>query len=208
MTTTTDNPDSYWVSVSDSSNIGVRAFIGPAKEKDLPTKWECDWPNIWGRADFDCQAVIKLSVNGDLWGLMSYGLYPYPAKPPNLQPKLLILEHLETHPGRRIEKYRFRPKPPPAPSPYINPVGKWLVWHACETALDYCGIDRNPLLLLDATVDAVDYYRDVIGMKMTEGNNSRFGEESYAFSFDGSSAKNFCDLQKRLFGCPQKITRQ
>ena len=38
MTTTTDNPDSYWVSVSDSSNIGVRAFIGPAKEKRFTHK--------------------------------------------------------------------------------------------------------------------------------------------------------------------------
>lgn len=207
MTTTSDNPGSYWVSVSDSRGQKVTAFIGPAKEKDLPTKWECDWQTIWENTDFECQAIIKLSVNDELWGLMRYGLYPYPLDPSHPSPEILILENIETHPARRMEEYRFKPKPPSAPSPYIKPVGKWLVWHACRTALDCCGIHRNPLLVLDATVDAVDYYRDIIGMQMTDDRTSRFGEESYAFSFDGSSAKNFCDLQKHLFGCPQRIAR-
>ena len=205
----TDKPSyrfySYQVPVFDESKRLIDAFLGPATQNDLATNWECDWETIWDRSDFACQTIIKLTVNEDLWGLVRYGLYPYPVRKPDLHPRFAILENLETHPSRKKERNPFRKPPPPAPSPYIHPVGKWLIWHACQTALEHCIPADNPMLVLSATAEAMTYYRDVIGMQMTDVGPSSFGEDSYAFSFDGSAAQNFCDLQRVKFGDPQRI---
>lgn len=201
----TDNPSSYWVNVVSQDRRSISAFLGPAVEKILPVDWECDWRNIWRKTDFDCQAIIQISVKENLWGLMRYGLYPYPSTRPDLKPEFLFLENLEAHPARQPpDRYAFRTGPPSPPNPYVKPVGKWLIWHACQTALEYCDLKSDRLVSLGAKTDAVDYYRDIIGMTLVNTVSGSFGEDSYAFSFNKNQAEAFCARQRSQYGKPQR----
>jgi hypothetical protein len=203
------NPNSYFAPVFSLLEQPVTAFLGPALEQDLPEDWECDWRYIWQRTDFECQAIIKISVEGNLWGLMRYGLYPYPFKKPKLRPEFLLLENLEAHPARQpSEKYAFKKGPPSPPNPYINPVGKWLIWYACQTALESCNLETEPLIALEAKPDAVDYYRDIIGMTMIDTVTSSFGEDSYAFSLNRNPAEDFCTRQRTEYGDPRQAAAE
>jgi hypothetical protein len=67
----------YTVNVLDQKGVVQKAVLEPAIEEDMPTDWTCHWVNFWNRADFDCEAIIKLSYQGTLLGLVRLALYPY-----------------------------------------------------------------------------------------------------------------------------------
>lgn len=199
---TTTDPPSYLVPVRDSTGLVIKAFVGPADREDLPIDWAFDWLYIWDRSEFNCQTVVKMAVNGNLWGLMRYSLFPFPSAKPNF----LLLEELEAHPARRpSESYAYKRLPPPPPSPYVSPIGKWLIWHACRTALDYCNLEQDPLLVLEAKADAVDYYSDTIKMTMVSQTVRAIGEDSHAFHFSRNQADAFCVRQRTQHGNPAQI---
>ena len=199
----TETSDSYVVSVKSADGKTIDAFVGPAYETDMPIDWTFDWPYIWKRTDFGIQSIIKLSVAGNLWGLVKYGLY---AGKDSEDPEIMVVEQLETHPSRDPTRSVFRKPPPPAPAPYIKPVGQWLMWYACEIALESCILgDDKPLVVLSATTSAVDYYIDIIGMTMSDVGPSTYGEDSYGFSFDADQAEDFCALRRLASGKPKPI---
>lgn len=193
----TDNPGSYAVPVVSSTGQIVSAFIGPANKRDLPKTWGCDWHSIWKHTDFECQAIIKIVESNNLWGLMRYSLFPYPPQTFDKKPEFLYIENIEAHPARRpFEVYMFKRNRPQQLRPFINPVGKWLIWHACHTALEYCAGGNESVLTLESEPEALGYYRDTIGM--TEGKGD-------AFNFDRDQAAAFCNLQRATYGDPQPV---
>ncbi|MFQ4143653.1 hypothetical protein [Chlorogloeopsis sp. ULAP02] len=76
---------SYEVKVRLKSRIEQVAFLSPAKVDDMPTNWSFDWSGLWQRTDFECQNIVKLVYAGQIWGLVRYGLYPYPGSPEFLE---------------------------------------------------------------------------------------------------------------------------
>lgn len=196
-------PASYLVPVKTTLGQVLTARIEPAKKDSLPTDWAFEWDYIWEITSFDCEAIIQLTVEGNLWGLIRYGLYPFPAQKPNF----LWLHHLEAHPARRPpEEYAYRRSPPSPPNPYVDPVGRWLMWNICRTALDYCNHEPDPLIVVEAKSNAVDYYRDVIGMTMVNTTVSSIGVDNYAFHFTRDQAEAFCLHHRTQYGDPQQIS--
>lgn len=197
-------PTAVLVPVVTSTHQPTSALISQAHYADLPiTGWTCDWQSIWHHTDFDCQAIVKMTEGGNLWGLMRYSLYPYDPEDIPPKPKFLFIENVEAHPARRKSFMSRYTQKMSIPEPFINPVGRWLVWHACQIALDYCMVDEGTVLGLTATSDAVAYYRDIIGMPMKNVGLSQVGGDEYAFSFTRDEAQNFCDLQRTAFGNPK-----
>jgi hypothetical protein len=120
-----------------SSGMMLEAVLEPALQSDMPIDWRCNWPSIWRNSDFDCQAIVKLSVGTTLWGLMRYGLYPYPF--PAGRAAFLDVENLEAHPSRVTSEIAAGKRLASPPSGLrVAPVGKWLMWHACDMALKSC----------------------------------------------------------------------
>jgi hypothetical protein len=57
--------NSYGIKVLTPSGMAFEAVLEPATAKDMPIDWTCNWVNFWNRADFDCEAIIKLSYQAD-----------------------------------------------------------------------------------------------------------------------------------------------
>ena len=203
--TSLDAPGSFLVPVITSRGQPATAFIGPITQDNLPKDWSCNWESIWSYTDFDTQAIIKMTEGKNLWGLMRYTLFSYDSEKQNNRADFLFIENIEAHPARQpTGNYAYREKKrPKAPSPFINPVGKWLIWYACNTALEYC--EAEPVLGLAADLNAVAYYRDIIGMSMVNTGLKAIGGDDYAFSLDRNEAQDFCDLQSSAYGNPQAV---
>lgn len=102
---------SYLVSVQTRETGQQTALLTSALFEDMPTDWTFDWPGLWQRTDISCQNIVKLVYQEQVWGLVRYGLYPYPGTP-----RFLEIEQLEANPTSRGEA-AFR---------LIEPIGKWL----------------------------------------------------------------------------------
>ena len=197
----------YQVLVKTKESVPLAGIVGPASRENLPEDWDFEWPYIWDRTDFSGQSIITLSVEGVIWGVVKFGLYPYGAA--GVCPEVMVIEQIEAHPSRNKRRSPFlKPPPPsPAPAPYIDPVGRWLIWYACQIALDNCHPEEGkPLIVLSAVFDAVDYYIDIIGMKMADDNISSYEEDGYGFSFDTDEAEDFWSMQHVSFGKPQQVS--
>lgn len=164
------------------------AKLTPAKREDLPNNWSFAWQRLWDNTDFDCQNIIKLWYNQKTWGLIRYGLYPYPGNP-----KFLEIEHLETNPlTRGKENNRL-----------IIPIGQWLIWYATQIGLKYCYVENNdPLIILVSLKDAFRYYRDIINMEYLGETTIAPGENGYAFRFNKTTAIQFCERIEQQWGKP------
>jgi hypothetical protein len=155
MASTEETTPSYRVAVEEQGYfLQQLAYLEPASREELPTfgdlDWTFDWQGFWGKTDFDCEAIIKLSCLGRVWGLLRFGLYPFPR--PNQVPEYLEILHLECVP--KIT----RP---------INPVGSWLIWYALHISLQYCdGENDGTLVRLDSLEGSIPYYRDQIAQAM------------------------------------------
>ncbi|MDZ8055379.1 MAG: hypothetical protein RMX68_028400 [Aulosira sp. ZfuVER01] len=177
---------SYQVKVRIKSTTDEIAFLSPAKANDMPTDWSCSWLNFWNNANFECENIVKLVYEGKIWGLVHYGLYPYPG-----YPKFLEIEHIEAHPTSRGDKAER----------LIEPIGKWLIWYATKVGLEFCQTQADdPLVILEALDTAVSYYRDKVQMEYLGFTRSTPGEDLYGFRFSRTAAAEFCQRHKSQWG--------
>ncbi|AFZ34289.1 hypothetical protein Sta7437_0694 [Stanieria cyanosphaera PCC 7437] len=110
--------NSYKVNVTKKSSLGNEivtfAYLEEATEEDIPSNdspdWTFDWTSLWNKADFECEAIIKLSFNKEVLGLIRFALYPFCSD--NLEPEYLEILHLEC-----ISNVKR----------FIDPVGFWLL---------------------------------------------------------------------------------
>lgn len=180
---------SYQVNVTIESVGQQLALLSPAKKQDMPTNWTFNWRVLWENTDFECQNIIKLSYGNQVWGLIKYGVYPYPG-----EPSFVEIEQLEANPTSRggLEK-RF-----------IEPIGKWLIWYAVKVGIQFCLIlPETPLIILVSLNDAVSYYRDKIQMEYLGTATIAPGEDGYAFRFFQREAINFCQQHESIYGVPE-----
>ncbi|HHP7229888.1 MAG TPA: hypothetical protein ACFCUY_03390 [Xenococcaceae cyanobacterium] len=178
--------NNYLVPIQTNSSETELALLAPAIESDMPVNWTCAWNNIWNKMDGDCQSIIKLVYQNQIWGLMRYGIYPYPG-----EPLFLEIEHLETNPTS-IGQVANR---------VIKPIGKWLIWYAIQEALKLCNIsDNDPLVILVSLEQAFKYYRDTIEMEYVGATTIAPGEDGYAFRFTKKQAIAYSQRHESQWG--------
>lgn len=175
----------YKVQVTDDLGIKTYVYLEPAQQMDMPSISSFDftfaWSEFWQNSYFDCEAIIKLSYQGKVLGLIKFGLYPYPF--PGNSPEYIEVSHLEC-----ISRQRR----------LVNPVGFWLLWYAAQIGFNYCkGETDGTLLRLDSLEDAIPYYRDKVNMEGLGWTNISPNEKRYAFRFTKERAKEFCTRIER-----------
>lgn len=195
MSGTEETTPIYRVKVLDNSGIEGDAYLEPAKEEDMPTAssqdWSFNWCGFWRNTDFDCEAIVKLSYQGEIMGLVRFALYPYPF--PDDAPQYIEILHLEC-----IQTSRRQ----------VNPVGFWLLWYTLQIAFKYCvGEADGTLIRLDSLEDAIPYYRDKVKMEGIGWTSIAPGESGYAFRFTREGAKAFCFRVEQEYGCPVPLNR-
>ncbi|MBD2385226.1 hypothetical protein [Cylindrospermum sp. FACHB-282] len=181
---------SYQVKVLIQSASEETALISPASADDMPTNWSCNWVNFWRNMDFECQNIVKIVYDGQIWGLVHYSLYPY-FYPVPAPPRFIEIAHIEAHPtSRGKETERF-----------IEPIGKWLIWYATKVAFEFCQTEADePLVILEAFDTAVSYYRDKVQMEYLGFSLSTPGEDLYGFRFSRTAAAEFCQRHESQLG--------
>ena len=178
--------NTYEIQIQSNSSERELALLTPATESDMPVNWTCAWPTIWNKKDSDCQGIIKLVYQNQIWGLMRLGIYPYPG-----EPKFVEIEHLEANPISRGT----------AANRYLAPIGKWLIWYAIQEGLENCQIsDQDLLLLLVSLEEAFDYYRDTIGMEYVGESTLAPGEDGYVFRFTKKQAIAYTQKHQSQWG--------
>lgn len=192
------NIGSYYVPIETLSLGEKRALLTPANKQDMPSRkegWDFSWSYLWNNSDPEYQNIIKLSYNNEILGLVRYGLYQPPTtNNPNI--KFLEIEQLEAKKNSRWE-WGGRQR-------LVKPIGKWLIWYSVKVALEYGHRNKkNPLIILSSYPDAVDYYRDSIGMEiLEEAPSCAPGEDLYGFRFLREEAVRFCKQQEERYGLP------
>ena len=151
--------------------------------------WTFNWREFWQKADFDCEAIIKLFCQGKVLGLARLGLFPYPSDD---APEYLEILHIQC-----VSKSRRQ----------VNPVGFWLLWYALKIGLQYCVGDADGTLIrLDSIEDAIPYYRDKVKMEKLGWTSLAPGEQGYAFRFTQERAQEFCSRVEQEYGCPVPLS--
>lgn len=185
----------YKVNVKSKNSSGYLqndfAYLGQATKDDMPlnnsSNWNCNWMGFWEDADFECEAIIKLSFSGEILGLIRFALYPFDGE--GTLPEYLEILHLECVPKENRR---------------VNPVGFWLIWYACQVSLGYCTAQGDKdLVKLDALEQAIGYYENKV--KMTGLGWTTYpgtGEDVYAFSFTKQSTQQFCSRIEQEYGSP------
>lgn len=184
----------YRVRVLDRYGIELDAYLEPALEEDMPSlsssDWTFNWCEFWQNTDFDCEAIIKLSCQEEVLGLVRFGLYPYPFLDDAAQ--YLEILHLECV-SKLIRS--------------VNPVGFWLLWYAFQIGLQYCvGEADGTLFRLDSLEEAIPYYRDKVKMEELGWTTIAPGESGYAFRFTQFGAQEFCKEVEQEYGCPVQLS--
>lgn len=181
---------SYTVKVTDNVGVAQQAALEPAMEEDMPTDWTCNWVDFWEKADFDCEAIIKLSSQERLLGLVRLALYPY-----------IELDNAKNFEYVEILNLEALPRK----NRLLQPVGLWLIWYAVRIALDFCpGETDGTLLRLDAMKNAISYYRDKVMMEGLGWTAVAPREEGYAFRFTKQGAAEFLERQQNAYGTPNR----
>jgi hypothetical protein len=181
----------YAATVFDTQEIKQMAILEPAKHSDMNGSWVCDWHNLWKMADFECEAVIKLSFNGKTNGLMRFALYPYDGTH-SKTPEYLEIRNLEALDGNTRQ---------------VNPVGFWLIWYAVQVGLFICdGDSKGSVITLDAPEYRRSYYRDQV--KMDELGQTRLSpsEDGYAYRFTEEGALAFCSRLENRYEFPVRLS--
>lgn len=190
MVETEEPTPSYRVKALSQTGGFVDAYLEPANKGDMPsmnsTDWTFDWRGFWTKADFNCEAIVKLSYQREVLGLIRFALYPYPCS--DDAPEYLEILHLQcVSRDRRL----------------VNPVGFWLIWYALKIGLKYCVGDNDGILVsLDSVEEAIPYYRDKVKMEGLGWTNTAPGEQGYAFKFTKEGAKAFCRRLEQGYSSP------
>lgn len=180
--------ENYSVNVLNQEGVKVIAQLEQVQKKDIQSltnkDWRCNCQGFWNQADWDCEAIIKLTFDEEVLGLIHFALYPFPAL--NNIPDYVEILHIEC-----LNQ----------PKRLVNPVGFWLIWYATKVALKYCqGNSEGELLVLDAVEDAIDYYRDKVKMEEIGWTTIAPREDGYAFKFTQNSAQEFCQRIEITYG--------
>jgi hypothetical protein len=64
-------------------NLLDDAYLEEVKKSDITEisllqGFKCDWTRLWSNTDFDCEALVKLTYQGKIHGIIKFALYPYP----------------------------------------------------------------------------------------------------------------------------------
>jgi hypothetical protein len=171
-------------------NLLDDAYLEEAKKSDITEisllpGFKCDWTRLWSNTDFDCEALVKLTYQGKIQGIIKFALYPYPR--PSGIPKFTEILNLET-----LSK----------DTRSASPVGLWLIWYAVKMCLEFgCSGDSNgSVLLLISVKSAIPYYRDKVKMEGLHWTTISPYEEGYAFRFSNGQAVEFLSEIKSRYG--------
>lgn len=184
------------VTAEDNSGNSIVSIaqLAPATEQDIPSEgWRCSWGDILEETDPDCQGFVKMEFEGEVFGLIRYGLYPYPGTPGFLE-----IENVEANPSSII----YANGSPVVRERLVKPVGSWLIWYATKVALHLVTADQDVLVVLVAKEHAVDFYRNVIKMNYQGATNIAPGEDGYVFTLSREQAECFCSEQEVKYGLP------
>lgn len=183
--------DFYKVSIQTRSGSKEKALLTPATAEDMPSSWTFVWRYIWQQTAFDCENIIKLVYQEQVWGLVRYGLYPYPGTLGYLH-----IHELESNPLSQGE----------VDDRAVEPVGKWLIWYSAKVGIQYCLAGANDTLItLISLESALGYYRNIIEMQYLQPVNIASEEDGYAFRFSKSEAEAFCERQEAQWGVPTPL---
>jgi|GEM_PF-1535740 len=166
------------------------AYLAAADESDiaeisLVLGFKCDWTRLWSNADFDCEALVKLTYQGKIQGIVKFALYPYPA--PDGIPQFTEILNIESLSGADRT---------------VSPVGLWLIWYAVKICLEVgCSGDASGSILVLISVElAIPYYRDKVKMEGLQWTTLSPDEEGYAFRFSKSQAIEFLNGINNQYG--------
>lgn len=182
------NIGTYCVSVRTQKTINQKAILAPAQASDMPKDWTFPWVDIWRSSRTEGQAIIKISVENQVWGLVQYGLYP------KNNHQFVAIDSLEANPISRGKNANR----------LIEPVGKWLIWYCVNVGLQHCsGVEK--LVFLFSKAGAFDYYDKKIRMKYTSTVDLGAGEKVHAFEFTRIAAIEYSQLHEKIWGSPTVI---
>jgi hypothetical protein len=180
----------YSVEILKDSLVDV-AYLAEVDERDiaeisLMPDFQCDWATLWSKTDFNCEALVKLTYQGKIQGIVKFALFPpYPL--PEQVPEFIEILNLESISGKnRI----------------ISPVGLWLIWYVVATCLKVgcVGDSQGSVLLLISVKLAIPYYRDKVRMEGLQWITISPYEEGYAFRFSKNQAIEFLHGTQAEYG--------
>ncbi|NJN72189.1 MAG: hypothetical protein HC799_04915 [Limnothrix sp. RL_2_0] len=176
---------SVQVNILSRSGQTDSAIISKAEQKDMPRNWQCEWGQLFQNTDeLYYESLVKIECQGSLLGLMKYALYPDAPE----QVEFLEINNLEALPQAQRQ---------------VDPVGRWLIWYACNIAINYCPQEpSSQILFLNSVEQAFAFYEDKIRMEYIEPVTLAPGEDGYAFRFNRRKAEQFCKQQEVTYGCP------
>jgi hypothetical protein len=179
----------YSVEVISDGLSGI-AYLTEADENDiaeisLMPGFQCDWETLWRNTDFDCEALVKLTYQGKIQGIIKFGLYPYPAT--DEIPKFIEILNIESVSGE---------------NKITSPIGWWLVWYVVNLCLKVAcsGDSKGSILVLVSLKLAIPYYRDKVKMEGLQWTTISPYEEGYAFRFSKDQAIDFIIRTRTKYG--------
>jgi hypothetical protein len=172
------------------------AYLAPANDRDITEisalqSFRCDWRALWENADFDCEALVKMTHQSQIQGMVKFGLYPYPA--PDGTPEFVEILNIESL---------------TEDSKTVYPVGYWLIWYAVKICLEVgCSGDSSESVLFLISVKlAIPYYRDKVKMEGLRWTSLGPEEEGYAFRFSKGQAIEFLSRIENEYGQATEIS--
>ena len=182
----------YLITVREASLLSPperTATILPAEAADMPDIWSCQWSILWEQVYEPTEAIVKLTHNGELLGLVKFALYPSRTNPSQME--FTEIMNIETLPkqGRTF-----------------NPVASWLIWYVCLIAIERCqGNNLGQILTLVSVESAIEYYQDRVKMEGLGWITIAPNEDGYAFAFSKTAAKQFCTRIESRYGTPKLL---
>jgi hypothetical protein len=134
-------------------NSPDNAYLTLVNESDilsLDSSFECNWKELWNQSDFNCEALVKLTYQGRIQGLIKFAFYPSPVTNE-------IYEFTEI---LNIESSSKKDRP-------VSPVGLWLIWYVVRVCLDFgvSGDEKGSILQLISLESAIQYYENKVMME-------------------------------------------
>jgi hypothetical protein len=174
-----------------SDGLPGTAYLTEADESDIAEVsilpgFQCHWETLWKNTDFNCEALVKITYQGKIQGIVKFGLFP-PYDPPDKAPQFIEILNIESI----ARKDRI-----------ISPAGLWLIWYVVEMCLKVgCGGDsQGSILVLVSLESAISYYRDKAKMEGLQWTTIIPYEEGYAFRFSKNQAIEFLHGTQAEYG--------